>query len=124
MTTDPQTRTLQQQINELTVQLNALQADLQAITNRPEAQPEEPTFTQPRPQRHQFDQQGIAIYIGDTVLFRPPGTRSNSTQRIRGIIDSFTAQRVYIRRETDHRPTPQRILRDPAHTRLVPTANA
>ena len=70
-------------------------------------------------ERHQFDQNGTAIYAGDIVLFRPTGTRSGSIQCTRGIIVRFTAQRVYIRRENDRRTEPQEILRDPAHTQLV-----
>lgn len=111
-----QTRNLQAQIDDLTAQLSVLRADLQDLTN----QQDSPTTERDRSNDpHQFDQNGHSIFIGDTVLFRPPGTRSGCTIRTRGIITRFTAQRVYLRRENDNRRRPQEILRDPAHTRLV-----
>ena len=111
---------IQQQIDDLTEQLKFLQADLNSLVEQ-EQQHSNDEFlaVEPRSGRHQFDQDGNAIYANDIVSFRPPGTRSGSAIQTRGVIVRFTAQRVYIRRENDQRKKPQEILRDPAHTRLI-----
>ena len=110
---------IQQQIDILTERLDALRADLNTLVEHQQQQESPVGNNRGTNKRHQFDQNGTAIYVGDTVLFRPTGTRSGSTQRTRGIIVRFTAQRVYIRRANDKRLKPQEILRDPAHTQLV-----
>ena len=116
---------LQQQIDELTAQLQNLQAQLDDL---PEDQQQPTHHTANRSasetqRRYQYDQDGQSIFVQDIVLFRPSGTRSGSTLRVRGVITRFTAQRVYIRRETDNRITPQEILRDPAHVKLIKKFN-
>ena len=112
---------LQNQIDELTAQLHNLQAQLNDISEE-QQQPTNHTVhrgaSEPKG-RYQYDQDGHSVFVEDTVLFRPPGTRSGSTLRVRGVITRFTAHRVYIRRETDNRIIPQEILRDPAHIKLV-----
>ena len=114
MRSNDQKRDIQRRIDELTALLNELQTDLNNITDS-----DNTTTSNRGSEPHQFDQNGDAIYIGDIVLFRPPGTQTGSTIRVRGIVVRFTAQRVYIRREDDTRRKPQEILRDPSHTRLV-----
>ena len=112
---------LQQQIDALTDQLHNLQASVDSLI---EDQPEHISANNTnsggaQTDPHQYDQDGSSIFINDIVWFRPSGTRSGSSTRIRGVITRFTAQRVYIRRENDRREQPQEILRDPSHTRLI-----
>ena len=114
---------LQQQIDELTTQLQNLQAQL---NNLSEDQQQPSNHTANRgirevERRQQYDQDGQRIFVGDTVLFRPSGTRAGNTFRVHGIITRFTPHRVYIRRATDIRTQPQEILRDPAHIQLIHT---
>ena len=121
MRSSEQKISIQKQINALTQQLKLLQqADFDTLVEQDRRQ-DNTTFpsVDPLPKRHLFDQDGNAIYVHDVVSFRPPGTKSGSTIRIRGVIVRFTAQRVYIRREDDKRHNPQQILRDPAHTQLL-----
>ena len=122
MRTSDRKISIQRQIDHLTAQLKLLQADLNSLVEQEQRRGVPESLSPgPRLERHQFDQDGNEIYVRDTVLFRPPGTKSGSATRIRGIIVRFTAQRVYVRRENDTRKKPQEILRDPSHTRLVKT---
>ena len=119
---------IQRQIDALTDQLHNLQTSLNnLIEDQPPTSSENDTDGGGAPtiahQPHQYDQDGRTIFANDHVWFRPSGTRSGSSTRARGVITRFTAQRVYIRRETDRRERPQEILRDPSHTRLITKNN-
>ena len=120
MQSSDQKISIQQQINALTEQLQLLQTDFNNLVEQEQHQDNTGFLSvEPRSERHQFDQDGNAIYAHDIVSFRPSGTKSGSATRIRGVIVRFTAQWVYIRREDDKRQRPHEILRDPAHTRLL-----
>jgi len=116
------TRNLQQQIDDLSRQIQQLRIELRAVTllatNQHSQHSHVREATTPAAP-HRLDQQGNQIRVGDIVHFRPSGTFGTSRHRARGVIVSFTPKRIYIRRETDSSRNPQQVLRNSSSVTLI-----
>ena len=109
-----------QDIHSLTACLHRLQLELETSQDDQDPRRNEATIRpNQRGNRTVRDSNCDRLQIGDTVLFRPPGTRSGCRQQIQAVITRFTPSRAYIHRPDDTATLPKEILTDPNCVRRI-----